>query len=96
MAQRKISGKAPLQPLASIRPPLGALILYATGQLGWSLASFSVGNLLIYFYMPPEQGAPVFPSFIYQSAVLGVLTLIGILSAAGRVFDGVIDPLIAN
>jgi Na+/melibiose symporter-like transporter len=66
------------------------------GQLGWSLASFAVGNLLVYFYMPPEQGTPVFPSMIYQGAVLGVLTLIGVVSAAGRIIDGVVDPLVAN
>ena len=85
-----------VQPIAPLRPPLRVLILYSLGQLGWSLASFSVGNLLIYFYMPPEQGQPIFPSFVYQGVVLGVLTLIGILSAAGRVFDGLIDPLVAN
>ena len=96
MAKRKTSDDEPAQPLAPVRPPLKVLILYALGQLGWSLASFSAGNLLIYFYMPPEQGQPIFPSFLYQGAVLGVLTLIGILSAAGRVFDGVIDPLVAN
>lgn len=78
------------------RPPLSVLLLYATGQLGWSLAGFSVGNLLIYFYMPPETGQPMFPSYIYQGAVLGVFTLIGILSAGGRFFDALIDPLVAN
>ncbi|MCE7925662.1 MAG: MFS transporter [Haliscomenobacteraceae bacterium CHB4] len=96
MAKRKTPDSEPHQPIVPISPPLSALILYAMGQLGWSLASFGVGNLLIYFYMPPEQGQPVFPSFLYQGVVLGVLTLIGILSAAGRVFDGLIDPLIAN
>jgi GPH family glycoside/pentoside/hexuronide:cation symporter len=86
----------PLQADVPVRPPLRALLLYAFGQLGWSLASFSVGNLLVYFYMPPEQGEPIFPGFLYQGAVVGVLTLIGILSAGGRLLDGVIDPLVAN
>ena len=71
----------PAQPFVSIPPPVRVLIVYALGQLGWSLASFSVANLLIYFYMPPETGAPIFPTYIHQGAVLGVLTLIGILSA---------------
>lgn len=96
MAKRKPVPDQPLQPLVPIQAPLRVLILYAMGQFGWSLASFCAGNLLIYFYMPPEQGEPVFPSFLYQGAVLGVLTYIGILSAAGRVFDGVIDPVVAN
>ncbi|MCB9307938.1 MAG: MFS transporter [Lewinellaceae bacterium] len=96
MAKRTSAYSTPLQPLAPVRPPLRVLILYACGQLGWSLASFGVGNLLIYFYMPPEQGQAVFPPFIYQGPVLGVLTLIGLLSAGGRLFDAVIDPLLAN
>lgn len=96
MAKRLPTDKPALQALLPIRPPLKVLILYAFGQLGWSLASFAVGNLLIYFYMPPEQGTPIFPSFLFQGAVFGVLTLIGMLSAAGRVLDGVVDPLVAN
>ncbi|MFN0215995.1 MAG: MFS transporter [Saprospiraceae bacterium] len=88
--------RSPLQPLVPIRPGLNILILYAVGQLGWSLASFAVGNLLVYFYMPPEQGEPIFPSLIYQGSVLGVLTLIGIVSAGGRILDGIVDPLVAN
>lgn len=85
-----------MQPLAPIPPPLRVLVLYALGQLGWSLASYGVGNLLIYFYMPPETGQAVFPTFIHQGAVVGVFTLIGLLSAAGRFFDALIDPLVAN
>ncbi len=86
----------PAQGLLPIRPSLKVLILYALGQLGWSLAAYSVGNLLVYFYMPPEQGQAIFPSFLYQGAVLGVFTLIGILSAGGRFLDALIDPLVAN
>ncbi|MBC7776337.1 MAG: MFS transporter [Phycisphaerae bacterium] len=96
MAKRLPQNSPPLQSLLPLRPGLDTLILYAMGQLGWSLASFAVGNLLVYFYMPPEQGTPIFPSFLFQGAVLGVLTLIGILSAGGRVLDGIVDPLVAN
>ena len=96
MAKRLFSDAPPLQALLPVRPGLNILILYAMGQLGWSLASFAVGNLLVYFYMPPEQGTPIFPSLIYQSAVLGVLTLIGVVSAGGRVLDGIVDPIVAN
>ncbi len=94
MAKRKPSDPDPLQ--HPIRPPLRILIIFAMGQFGWSLASFAVGNLLVYFYMPPEQGLPTFPSFLFQGAVLGVLTLVGLLSAGGRVLDGLVDPFVAN
>ena len=77
--------------------PTRVILIYALGQLGWSLNSYAVGNLLVYFYLPPEQGQQAgFPTFIYAGAVLGVFTLIGILSAAGRMLDAFIDPLIAN
>jgi Na+/melibiose symporter-like transporter len=79
-----------------VRPPLRVLALYALGQLGWSLGSYGVSNLLIYFYMPPEEGQPLFPTYIHQGAVVGFLTLIGIISASGRLFDAIMDPIIAN
>ncbi len=31
---------------------LSRKILFALGQLGWSLASYAPGMLLVYFYMP--------------------------------------------
>lgn len=96
MAAKRKEIPTPVQGLVPLKAPMRVLILYACGQLGWSLASFGVSNLLIYFYMPPESGTPTFPAYIYQGAILGILTLIGIVSAAGRFFDAVIDPFIAN
>lgn len=88
--------QAPDSPASPVPPPRRVLLVYAAGQLGWSLASYSVANLLIYFYMPPETGTAIFPTFIHQGAVVGVFTLIGLLSAAGRFFDALIDPVVAN
>jgi GPH family glycoside/pentoside/hexuronide:cation symporter len=79
------------------RPPLSQKIIFALGQLGWSLASFGAANLLVYFYMPPEtEQAALFPTFIFQGAILGSLTLIGIINFGGRIFDAITDPLIAQ
>jgi Na+/melibiose symporter-like transporter len=79
------------------RPPLSQIIIYALGQLGWSVAAFGAGNLLVYFYMPPETGAePIFPPFIYQGALFGVVTIIGLASFGGRLFDSITDPLLAG
>jgi glycoside/pentoside/hexuronide:cation symporter, GPH family len=75
---------------------LGKKILFALGQLGWSLASYAPGMLLVYFYLPPDTGTPVFPQRIHQGAILGILTLIGLAYGAGRLFDAVTDPLIAG
>jgi Na+/melibiose symporter-like transporter len=79
------------------RPPLSQIIIYAIGQFGWALASFGAGNLLLYFYLPPETGTEaVFPSYIYQGAILGIATVIGLVNFGGRIFDAITDPLIAG
>ncbi|MEN0004890.1 MAG: MFS transporter [Bacteroidota bacterium] len=79
------------------RPPLHQKIIFALGQLGWSLASFGAANLLVYFYMPPETGqSAIFPTFISQGAILGSFTLIGLINFGGRIFDAITDPLIAQ
>jgi len=70
--------------------------IFALGQMGWSLASYSVANLINYFYLPPEQGQSLFPAFIYQGYVLGSFTIIGLINAFSRVFDAVTDPIVAG
>ena len=45
---------------------------------GASLAAYGAANLLVYFYLPPGEGQTgLFPPFIFQGAVAGVVTLIG-------------------
>lgn len=79
------------------RPPLSIIWVYALGQLGWSLASYSAGTLLNYFYFPPTDAASneIFPNYIPQMTFLG-LTLLGVISFSGRFFDALLDPFIAN
>ncbi len=72
-------------------------LIYALGQLGWSLCAYAATNLITYFYLPPESGdTAIFPSYIYQGALLGFVTVIGLLTLSGRFFDAITDPLIAN
>jgi len=67
------------------------------GQLGWSLAAYAATNLITYFYLPPESGdTTIFPTYIYQGALLGFATIIGLVTLGGRFFDAITDPLIAN
>jgi len=72
--------------------PMGKKIIYALGQLGWSLGSFGVMNLLYYFYDSnmTSEGIRMFPSFIISAAVLGII------ASLSRIFDGITDPLIAG
>ena len=74
------------------------LWLFAVGQLGWAALSGVISNCLVYYYMPEDallsQGHTL---FITQTAVFfGFLTVIGGITALGRVFDAVTDPLIAS
>lgn len=76
----------------------GKMWLFATGQFGWSLLSGLISNWLVYFYQPDEasiaQGQTV---FIPQGLViLGIFTVIGGITAFGRLFDAVTDPWIAS
>jgi len=78
--------------------PVWKLVIFALGQLGWSLASYGVSNLIMYFYMPPETAAAtrIFPPFLYEGAVLGVFTIIGLINFGARFFDAVSNPLLAS
>ncbi len=73
------------------------LWLFAIGQLGWSMLSGIISNWLVYFYQPGEsllsQGQQL---FITQGAVFAGLTVIGLVTASGRIFDAITDPLIAS
>lgn len=77
--------------------PMRVILLYALGQAGWSLAVYGVSNLLNYFYLPPEtNGTPLFPPFIFQGAILGIATVLGLISFGGRFIDAFIDPMVAG
>lgn len=72
--------------------------LFAAGQFGWALLSGLISNWLVYFYQPDEasiaQGQTV---FIPQGLViLGIFTVIGGITAFGRLFDAITDPWIAS
>ena len=72
----------------------GTKWVFAIGQLGWSLLSGIIANLLVNFYLPDSTGGGVI-TFVTSATFLG-LTVIGIITACGRIVDAVTDPLIAN
>ena len=73
------------------------LWLFAIGQLGWSMLSGIISNWLVYYYQPGQallsQGHQL---FITQGAVFLGLTVIGLITATGRIFDAFTDPFIAS
>ena len=72
----------------------GTKWIFAIGQLGWSLLSGIIANLLVNFYLPDSTGGGVI-TFVTSATFLG-LTVIGMITACGRIVDAVTDPLIAN
>ena len=71
---------------------------YAIGQLGWSIISGLIGSWLVYFYQPDATAkAEGMISLIPEGRVVfGILTIIGLITAGGRIFDAITDPLIGN
>ena len=77
---------------------MGKMWLFAVGQFGWALLSGLISNWLVYFYQPDETAKAAGQTiFIPQGLViLGVITIIGAITAVGRLFDAVTDPWIAS
>lgn len=72
------------------------LWIFAIGQLGWSILSGIISNWLVFFFQPSgEELAKGQLVFIPQGTLLG-LTVIGLITAFGRIFDAVTDPMIAG
>ena len=76
----------------------GKIWQFAIGQFGWSMLSGLISNWLVYFYQPDDvavsQGQTL---FIPQGlVVLGLFTVIGAITAFGRIFDAFTDPMIAS
>ncbi len=72
------------------------LWIFAIGQLGWSLLSGIIANWLVFFYQPSqEELAKGQVLFIPKGTFIG-LTAIGVITAFGRIFDAVTDPIIAG
>ncbi len=72
--------------------------LFALGQLGWSLLAALITNWLVYIYQPDAANIAAGQElFIPQGlVVLGIATVVGGITALGRLFDAVTDPWIAN
>lgn len=68
--------------------------IFAVGQLGWSILAGLISNLLVNFYLPDTTGNGV-KTFVTSATFLG-LTVIGIITAVGRIVDAVTDPMIAG
>lgn len=74
------------------------MIIFALGQLGWSLLGGIVTTWLVTFYLPTSEdlGNGAIPYIKPGLIILGILTLLGLITFICRLFDAVTDPLIAS
>ncbi|MFC0265961.1 MFS transporter [Alloscardovia macacae] len=76
-------------------PTSRILWLFAIGQLGWSILSGIVSNWLVYYYQPSaDLLSRGMTTFITQGALVFGLTMIGLITASGRLIDAFLDPWI--
>ena len=76
--------------------PIAKVWAFAVGQFGWALLSGIISNWLVYFYQPDQetisQGQTV---FVPQGlVVLGIVTVVGGITAFARFFDAFVDPAV--
>jgi len=73
---------------------------FAVGQFGWSLLSGIISTWLVHLYTGSAEKFldtnGILSQFISQNPLIASLTLFGIITAVGRLFDAVTDPLIAS
>jgi len=71
---------------------------FAVGQLGWSILAALISSWLVYYYQPAQDlidgGMKVF--FPQGLVIFGALTVTGAITAFGRIFDAITDPLVAS
>ena len=75
------------------------LWIFAVGQFGWSLLSGVISTWLVHLYTgvhTPGDTNGIFGQFITQTPLLASITLFGLITAVGRLFDAVTDPLVAS
>jgi GPH family glycoside/pentoside/hexuronide:cation symporter len=74
--------------------PLKKQIAYACGMIGWSIMTNIIIVMLPYFYLPPSSAGlmPLVP----QLLLFGVLNIMSVIAASGRLIDALYDPFIAS
>ncbi len=76
----------------------GKVWCFAVGQFGWSVLAALISSWLVNYYQPDktaiENGQTLF--LPEGRVIFGILTILGAITAFGRVFDAVTDPLVAS
>lgn len=63
-------------------------------MIGWSIMTNVIIVMLPYFYLPPSNSG--LKPFAPQLLIFGVLNILSLVAASGRLTDAIFDPLIAS
>jgi len=74
--------------------PFSKQVAYAAGMMGWSILSNTIIVMLPYYYLPPSNAGltPLVP----QLLLLGVINILSVIEASGRLVDALFDPFLAS
>src|SRR5476651_926062 len=77
-----------------IKLTFGKQLAYASGMIGWSIMTNLIIVMLPYFYLPPSNAGlmPLLP----QLLLFGVMNILPVIAASGRLVDALYDPFIAS
>jgi GPH family glycoside/pentoside/hexuronide:cation symporter len=74
--------------------PFKKQLSYACGMIGWSIMTNIIIVMLPYFYLPPSNSGLM--PFVPQLLLFGVLNIMSVIAASGRLVDAIFDPFIAS
>ncbi|MDO6435387.1 MFS transporter [Flavitalea sp. BT771] len=74
--------------------PLSRQFAYAAGMMGWSMLTNLIIVMLPYYYLPPSNAGLI--PLVPQLLILGVLNIMSLIAASGRLVDALYDPFIAS
>src|ERR1700759_2538074 len=74
--------------------PFRKQIAYACGMIGWSIMTNIIIVMLPYFYLPPSNSGLM--PFVPHLLLFGVLNIMSVIAASGRLVNAVFDPFIAS
>ena len=80
--------------MSAVKLPFRKQIAYAAGMMGWSIMTNVIIVMLPYFYLPPSNSGLI--PLVPQLMVLGVLNIMSVIAASGRMIDAVYDPFLAS
>ena len=76
------------------RIPLAKIIAYSFGVFGWSISINIISVMLLYLYLPPSNAGMA--NLVPQIVFFGLFNVIALVTSSGRLFDAVVDPMIAG